>query len=279
MSQFDGAQTQFGFPKPGRALIGALLTLFLLWLMFALAINWGDASPRLFELFCGNTDAILRGELWRLFTAPLMHAHLGVGHIVWTLFGFYFLTPSLEQKWGGPRLLRFFAASAVIAYGFQFLALLVLPASVGYKLAGEHWFGAFPVVEAVAIAWALSFKGQTVRMFFVLPMTSTGLVWMVIGFSVLRVIGGAVPPEGLLSPFGGMFAGWLLGGGNPSPLRRWYLKLKLKQLDREADRVQNSRRDRVKDSPFQVIEGGKSRGSGKPTGKPGKRGPDGGWLN
>lgn len=277
MSQFDGA-SQFGFPKPGKAVLGTMLTLFLVWLMFALAINWGGATTRLFDLFCGNTEAILQGEVWRLFTAPLMHA-VGLSHILWTLLGFYFLTPSLEQAWGSARLVRFLVGSAIIAYSFQFLGLLALPSGVAQKLAGEQWFGAFPIVEAVAIAWALSFKGQVVRMFFVLPMTSTGLVWMVIGFSVLRVIAGQVPPEGQLSPFGGMLAGFLLGGGNPSPLRRWYLKLKLKQLDREAARAQLARRDRAKKSPFQVIEGGKSRGQGGAPDKPTKKGPDGGWLN
>jgi hypothetical protein len=98
--------------------------------------------------------------------------------------------------------------------------------------------------------------------------SSTALVGFVIVMSLLRVVAAAEAPEGLLSPFGGMLAGWLLGGGTPSPLRKAYLTLRLRQLDREAAAGQ-ARRDRVKNSGFEVIEGGKK----------GPKGPDGKWLN
>lgn len=262
------------FPKPGKAVIGVMLTLFSVWLMFAIAINWADASPELFYLFCGNDQAILENfELWRLFTAPFMSFPRGsVTGILFTLIGFYFLTPSLEQAWGGARLLRFLGVSALFAYVFQMLFGLILPASAATKLIPSYWFGAFPVIEAVAIAWAMSFKGQQVRLMFVLPVSSTGLVWFVVGMSVLSVIAMAQPPCGLLAPFGGMLAGWLFGGGTPSPMRKFYLKLKLRQMEREMLREKQGRSSRVNKSPFDVIEGGKSKK--KPT-----RGPDGKYLN
>lgn len=172
-------------------------------------------------------------------------------------------------RWGGPRLLRFLFFSAVIAYGFQMVLGALLPAETAAKLVPPYWFGAYPVVEAVAIAWALSFRGQTVRLMLVLPVSANALVGFVIALSVLRVVAAAEAPEGLLSPFGGMFAGWLLGGGTPSPLRRAYLALRLRQLDREARAAGRDRQQRVKNSRLQVIEGGKK----------GSKGPDGKWLN
>ena len=63
----------FDFPRPGKALIGLMVVITTVWLMFAIGLNWGGAPPSLFLLFTGNTDAILHGEVWRLFTAPLMH--------------------------------------------------------------------------------------------------------------------------------------------------------------------------------------------------------------
>lgn len=274
MSNWESGGPQFSFPRPGKALIGVMVTLFSVWLMFAIAINWADASPELFYLFCGNDQAILEDfELWRLFTAPLMSFPRGsIAGILFTLVGFYFLTPSLEQAWGSARLLRFLAGSALFAYAFQMLVGMILPATTAAKLIPSYWFGAFPVIEAVAIAWAMSFKGQQVRLMFVLPISSTGLVWFVIGMSVLSVIAMAQPPSGLVAPFGGMLAGWLLGGGTPSPLRRFYLKLKLHQMEREMHREKRDRSSRVSKSPFGVIEGGKSKK--KPT-----RGPDGKYLN
>jgi membrane associated rhomboid family serine protease len=269
MSKWDAPSAQMSLPRPGKALGSVLAALFFLWLMFAVAINWGGASEELFTLLCGNSEKILQGEVWRLFTAPFMHYPSGeIRHILWALLGLYFLGPALEERWGGARLLRFLFFSALIAYGFQLLLGLLLPASASAKLVPTHWFGAFPVVEAVAIAWALSFRGQTVRLLFFIPVSAMTMVAVIVVLSTLRVIALASMPEGLLSPFGGMFAGWLLGASTPSPLRRFYLKLRMQQLERDAVK---GRQRRVKNAPFEVIEGGRSKKE--------PRGPDGGWLN
>ena len=273
MRTWDSGPSQFVFPKPGKVLRAVLLTVFLVWLMFAVAINWGGASRSLFTLFCGNTEAILGGQVWRLVTAALMHQPQGnIGHVLWVLVGLYFLTPSLEERFGGPRLVRFLIGSAAIAYGFQFLMLLILPASIAGRLvAGEYWFGGFPVIEAVAVAWALNFKGQQVRLMFIIPASAATLLWLVIGFSVLRVIALSQAPEGLISPFGGLLAGWLLGGGTPSPLRRLYLKWKLAGLERDTRRT---RSERLQKSNLKVVPGGR-----RDAGKKDQRGPNGDWLN
>ncbi len=174
--------------------------------------------------------------------------------------------------------------SAVFAYVFQMALQLALPDSLSQKLVPPYWFGAIPVLEAVAIAFALSFKGQTVRLWFVLPVTSRGLVLFVVGMSVLYLITLEARPYGLLSPFGGMIAGWLFGGSTPSPARKFWLKLRLARLEREAARERDDRRRRVQRSGLTVIKGGgaaeeepgdkKSNGRGE-----GPRGPDGRLLN
>src|SRR5258708_17376341 len=54
----------------------------------------------------------------------------------------------------------------------------------------SYWFGSFGAIESIAVACALSNRGQTVRLFFVLPVTATGLLIFVIGVSVLLVLAG-----------------------------------------------------------------------------------------
>jgi membrane associated rhomboid family serine protease len=238
-----------------------------IWLMFAIAVNWAGATEDLFFLFCGSTERILHGEVWRLFTAPLMHLPSGtVWHILSAILGLFFLAPSLEAKWGTGRMLRFLLLSSVIAYGFQMLCEIALPPTLAGRLVPEYWFGSFPALEAIAIAWALSFRGQVVRLWFVLPVSSSGMVLFIIAMSALRVVAAAPGTEGLLSPFGGMFAGWLLGASTPSPLRRLYLRLRLAQLDREAARGARDTKARRKASSLRVIEGGRSGSA--------ERGPD-----
>jgi hypothetical protein len=82
---------------------------------------------------------------------------------------------------------------------------------------------------------------------------------------VLRLIAVQQTAEGLVAPFGGLAAGWLLGAGTPSPLRRLYLKFRYSQLQRETER--ESRGRRVKQSRLSVIEGGRRDDDDRPGGK------------
>jgi membrane associated rhomboid family serine protease len=265
-----------GLPRPGRALTAVLVGLLAIWLAFAVGINWGGAPEAVFTALCGSTAQILQGEVWRLFTAPLLHVPSGtVGHILFTLLGLYFLSPSLEREWGPKRFLRFLAGSAIFAYAFQMLVELVLPATLGQKLVPSLWFGAGPVVSAVSIAWALTFRGRTIHLMFVIPVTTRGLLIFVILMNVMVLIAQVTAPEGLIAPFGGMLAGWLFGSGSPSPLRRAWLKLRLAQLDAEARREADARKKRVQRSGLQVLEGGRNRDSDDDDPKK----PPGGWLN
>lgn len=274
----DSGEVRVAPPAMGRAVKVAMITLLCIWLMFAAALNWGGASEELFLLFCGNTDAILHGQVWRLFTAPLLHMPSGnVLHLLFSLLGLYFLTPTLESQWGFGRTLRFLFFSAVIAYSIQMLVQLILPVSVADKLVGPYWFGATPALEAVAIAFAFTFRGGTVRLMFLVPVSSRGLIIFLVSINLLYVIAAARPTEGLIAPFGGLFAGWLLGAGNPSPLRRAYLKFRLNQLDRQANAERRSRSARAKSAPFQVIEGG--RGQDSKGQRTNGGGSDGGMLH
>jgi membrane associated rhomboid family serine protease len=259
MARWESQSPEMQLPRPGRALKAILILLLGLWLMFAMALNWGNADPAIFRFFAGDTNAILQGQIWRFFTAPLIHSPNDPWHVVGSMLGLYFLGASLEQSWGGRRFVLSLLWSGVLAYVFQFLGELLLPERIASHMSAGIWFGSIPVIEAISVAWALNFRGQTVRLMFLLPITARGLLAFVIGFSVLRLIAVQQTPEGLLSPFGGLAAGWLLGGGTPSPLRRLYLKFRYAQLEREAAQERKERARRAKKGPFSVIEGGRGR--------------------
>jgi len=264
-----------GFTRPGKALIGLMVAITTVWLMFAIGLNWGGASESVFLLFTGNTEAILRGEVWRLFTAPLMHTPNSVGHLLWALFGLLFFAPRLEELWGGARILRFIALSAVLAYALQAAFELVLPQALAARLVGSYWYGLQPAVAAITIAWACTFKGQTVQLFLLPPMSGRTLILVVIGLDFLRLAAAQNPEEGLLSPFFGTALGWLLGGGTPSPFRKAWLKLRLAQLegqDARAQRQSAPRKPRPNPGGLRVIPGGRSDDEDD-------KGPDGRWLN
>jgi len=90
------------------------------------------------------------------------------------------------------------------------------------------------------------------------------MVGIIFALSVLNVIAlNTQHPEGLVTPFGGMLAGWLFG--DRSPLRRLYLKLRLRQIQSQtaalraesAAQAAAARARRSSSGPsLRVIEGG-----------------------
>lgn len=244
-----------GLPRPGKTLLWLMGALLAIWIMFAVAINWAHVDPRAFELFAGNTRAIFHGEIWRLATAPFLHAPNSIEHILYVLMGLYFLGPSLEARWGARRTILFLIGAALMGFGTQMAAEILLPRSLADGIRQEYWFGAMGVVEAIAVAWALSNRHQTVRLFFVLPVSGTGLLVFVIGVSLLAAFAGRKPSEGLMTTFGGMLAGYLFGAGDPTPARRWYLKLRYRWIARRAAKFKTSQ------PRLRVIEGGEPSGS------------------
>jgi membrane associated rhomboid family serine protease len=246
------------FPRPGKVLTRVLAALFVVWLVFALGLNWGGAGGNSFEILTGNTAAIRSGEVWRLFTAPLMHMPRGdISHIIFTMLLLYFFGTSLESAWGGKRFFQFLVFTGTLAYATQFLVHLILPEGIAAKLVPQNYFGGTPVVEACVIAWASSFPGRTVYLFFVVPVSTKMLIWFTVGINVLMLIAGSVPPSGQVALFAGMGFGWLLGGDTPSPLRKFYLKYRLAGLEREAARERHAKKQRVQRSGLQVLPGGK----------------------
>jgi len=260
MRQGDFGSAGPSIQRPSRALGTVLLGLVGLWLAFAVAVNWtlSPSSLALFNLLVGNTELVKKWELWRLLTAPFMHlpeGSAGVNHILSTVIGLFFLAPALESEWGTKRLLRFLAISSVFSYAVQFGLALVIPASIVQRLVPTYWFGAMPALEAVAIAFALSMRSRSVLLFFVLPIGSRGLLLATVGISVALVAANAIGPSGAIALFAGMLAGWLFGGGTPSPARRWWLRWKLQRLESEAI-ADRERRRNVAKRRFEVLPGG-----------------------
>jgi len=247
------------FPRPQKPFLLFLVTLFTVWVLFAIGQNWLGASPALFLAFTGNTEGLANGELYRLVTAAFLHDPVGgagVQHILFALLGLTLLGSPLERTIGPRRLLRLLVVTALFSYTVAFLVDLALPASLSVRLMPEHYFGSTPLLEAVAISFALNLKDQKILLFFVLPIGSRGLIVATIGLSLLLVLANALGPSGHIAPFAGILAGWLFGGSSPSPLRRLYLKWRLARLDAEAS--QGSRRGRDR-GHLQVLPGGKSR--------------------
>ena len=245
-------QMSFGMPRPGKAVIGMMVAVTAIWVLFAVGINWGHASPAVLELFVGSGSALRHGHLWVLLTAPLIHDLHDPSHLLVPLFGLYFFGPTLEDRWGTKKTLAFLFGSAAFAFLLQAGVGAIVP-----PLAKPVWYGALGMTEAVAVAWALNNRNATVRLFFVLPVSGTMLLVFIFAMSVLNVFAMRAPTEGLVTPFGGMLAGWLFG--DTSPLRRFVLQMRLRRLHKETEALhtgQAAARRRAAGPPLRIIHGG-----------------------
>ena len=264
-------------PSPGLHRPGKVVTLLMcvmggLWLAFAVGMHWAGVSPEVFALFCGNTLLVLHGQVWRLVTAPLMHDPNGFWHLFGVVLTLYFFAVPLEALWGRKRFVRFLLGLALVPSLIQVFFDVALPLSVRSSLVNDYWFGGAAIASGLTVAWALNHRDSVVRIYGILPVPARALIWMALGFPLIYLIFRSAPPEGIPALFGGCLAGWLLGGGSPSPLRKAWLKLRLAQLDNEARRENSRRKPRPNPGGLRVIPGG--RGSDDDD-----RGPDGRFLN
>jgi membrane associated rhomboid family serine protease len=248
-----------------------------LWLAFAVGMHWAGVPPEVFFLFCGNTLGILHGQLWRILSAPLMQAPTQFWHVFGVLLTLFFFAPPLEQQWSRGRFVRFLLGLAIIPAVAQVLVDLVLPLSVSRYLSEEYWFGGLAMASGLTVAWALNFRGGAVRLYGILPVTPRMLILIVVATPLVYLIFREPPPEGIAGLLAGCLAGWLLGGGTPSPLRRYWLNFRVGRLDAEVLREVAQRKKRVERSQLKVIEGGRNQPD--ESGEAGGRGPDGRWLN
>ncbi len=221
-------QLSFAFPKPGRGLKGVLLALFVVGGVQSLAIP--SLAPVFAWLTC-DADKVMHGQVWRLLTAGLLTEPQRIAPLLFTLVGIYFFSADLETRWGTPRFLRFVAASVGIGFAAAVIVDRLAPESMLSLHFGEI-YGATAVITASSVAWARANAKAQVRLFFVLPITGRAFFWLTIGYCVVNVIWPGLS-EGAVAPFGGVAAGMLLAG-DPSPLRRAYLKTKLAYLRRNA---------------------------------------------
>jgi membrane associated rhomboid family serine protease len=242
----------FGMPRPGKAVLGMMVAFVAIWVLFAVGINWGHVNPTVLRPFVGSGDALLHGHLWVLLTAPLVPAIHDPMSLLMPLFGLFFFGTVLEDRWGPKKLLAFLFGSAA----FAFLVQIAVGALIS-QLDQPFWAGSLGMTEAVAVAWALNNRSSTVRLFFVLPVSGTMLLAFIFVVSVFNVFAMKTPPEGLVTPFGGMLAGWLFG--DASPFRRFFLELRLKRLRAETEALragQASARRRAGGPPLRIIQGG-----------------------
>jgi membrane associated rhomboid family serine protease len=175
-------------------------------------------------------------QVWRLFTSGLLTNPQSLFHLVFTLVGLYFLAPDIERRWGARKFLAFFFACILSGNLLVWLGNFAFSGVFAGRFQHPASIGAAAAITGIVTAWAIENAHLRVNLFFVLPVSGRVLLWVTVGFCVLDLVYPTALPEGVFAPFGGLILGLLLAG-DPSILRRAYLRTKLALLRRRRENL------------------------------------------
>ena len=221
------------FPRPGRALKTILAVIAAFAIVGAVIVNWAPGGEQGFELFKLLTYDPARpfARPWAIVTSGILTLPEGISHALWSLLGLYFLTPDLEKRWGGARLVRFLLIAVVIGNLAVTAGALAFPTKAVF--ARPIAFGPMAAITAAVIAWSKENAHREIRFMFFLPMSGKTLYWLTIGLAVLALVFMQNTPEGAMAPLGGIATG-VLFAGTPSPVRALWLRFRLGALRRKS---------------------------------------------
>lgn len=171
IDRFCALHPNLGIPGLIRYIIGANVVLYFLQ-MFA---GYGTLSFLALE-----PSAVLRGEIWRIFTYFLFPSEGGVFLLISCMF-YYWIGSSLEQIWGSTKF---------TVYYFSGVLLTALGAIVVYLVDGIPLYiaGAAYINSAMFFAFAIYNGEAIVRVFFIIPIKMKWLAWIEAGLYGLVVV-------------------------------------------------------------------------------------------
>lgn len=167
--------------------------------------------------------AVWGGEVWRLVTWVLVEEsplNLLFGGLVLYWFG-----RDLVEAWGERRFLATYFAVPAVAAVVACLLALAWP-----RLEASIFSGFWVALDALIVAWGLSYPFRQILLFFAVPVSGQALVWITVGgtvlFALFTGVGAFVPhllAEGIA---------WLHVSGNGPG--RWLRKVRLPRRKRRG---------------------------------------------
>ena len=164
--------------------------------------------------FDGN--AVLQGEIWRIFTYPFIMP--SPFNLLLSLFIFWLFGRSFESQWGTPYFVRFVGLAAVGA------AILAVPINLLLNPVLENVLqfrdqtvasGPNPVIDAFLVHLAIVAPRSNILLGFVFPVQTKQVVYFVLGIELLFGLMTAMATISVT--LGGIAMGYLLTTGKWRP--------------------------------------------------------------
>ena len=160
--------------------------------------NWGVMQA----------DAVLHGQVWRLFTATYMHANFM--HIFFNMLMLYFFGPLLEHRWGSKQFFIVYSLGGI--FGNIVLTFAGLVGFISPEIPG---LGASGSVLTVLGAAAVLFPNTEVLVYFLFPLRLRTIVIVYGLYYVWNIVSKGANYGGDICHVGGLLVGiwWARSGG------------------------------------------------------------------
>lgn len=127
-----------------------------------------------------NPQAVLQGEIWRIFTFALFPDSGGIWLLVFCMF-YYWLGSSLEQIWGSAKFTIYYFSGVLLTALASILVYLIdgIPLTI---------YGASYVNAAMFFAYAMYYPEAMVRILYLIPVKMKWIAWFEAAMYAIHVI-------------------------------------------------------------------------------------------
>ncbi len=143
-------------------------------------VNMMDRTGTFLNYFYFNFDAVLRGEVWRLFTFVLVPQDTRILYEVISLYFYYWIGSTLERSWGSAKFTVFYLSAMLgtVIYG-------ALCSLLGYNFLGWYMSASY-INLSMFFIFAMMYPDMRVLLFFFIPIK---IKWLAIVDAVFFGIG------------------------------------------------------------------------------------------
>ena len=155
-----------------------------------------------------QADAVLHGQVWRLFTATYLHANFA--HIFANMIGLYFFGPALERIWGSRQFLLVYTLGGIAGN-----IVLTLAGLIGFISPQVPSLGASGSVLTLLGAAAVLFPNARIFVYFLFPIRIRTFVLLYGAWFAYNILHQGRNYGGDLCHVGGLLVGlwWAHSGG------------------------------------------------------------------
>ena len=141
-----------------------------------------------YNYLCLNAEAIMHGQVWRLFTFLIQPPPSNSLFIIFALYLYYMIGRNLEYVWGAFRFNLYFFMGVL----FNILATFVAYAIFGVSLP----LGTYYLNTTLFLSYAAIFSNQQFYLFFFIPVKVKWLAWIEAAYFGYDIIKAFLPQYG-----------------------------------------------------------------------------------